>query len=138
MVRASDELAARLILFVVPEVPLNEQVLTLGVAIDSLTIATKLRVVRRQEAQTGVDAVDEGLDLLLVAKDHPALPVGCHGAEVNHLDVSDRVDDLGGLDGGNLAHDAPSVYFPTAEQPLYNLDFGPFTAAFLRAVCEEA
>jgi len=31
------------------------------------------------------------------------------------LDVTDRVDDLGGLDGGNLAHDAPSVIFSNAE-----------------------
>jgi hypothetical protein len=53
------------------------------------------------------------------------------------LDVSDWVDDLGGLDGGNLAHNAPSVFFSTAEQPFYNLDFEPFAVAFLRTVCEE-
>ena len=137
MVRASDELAARLALFVVPEVPLDQQVLSLRVAIDALAIATKLRVVRGKEAKAGVDTVDEGLDLLLVTKDHSTLPVGRYGAEVNHLDVPDWVDDLGGLDGGNLAHNAPCVFFLSTEQPFYNLDFKPFPGPILRAGCED-
>ena len=138
MVRASGELAARLNLFLVAEVPFDEQVLAFGVAVDALAITSKLWVVWWQKAKSSVNSVDERLDLLLVAKDHPALPMRCDGTEVDHLDVANGVDDFGAFDARNLAHDAPSVYFPTAEQPLYNLDFGPFTAAFLRAVCEEA
>jgi len=53
--------------------------------------------VGRQEAQPGVHAVDERLNLLFVAEDHSALPMGRHGAEVDDLDVTDRVDDFGDL-----------------------------------------
>lgn len=107
MVYASDELAPRLSLFVVTEVPLHEQILTLGVAIHALAVATELGIVGRQKSQTGIDAVDEGLNLLLVTKDHAALPVRGDRTEVDHLDVADRVDDLGALNTGYLAHGAP-------------------------------
>jgi hypothetical protein len=113
--RASDELAAGLTLFVVPEVPLNQQVLTFGVAIHTLAITTELRIVGREEAKSCVNAVDERLNLLFVTKDHPALPVGRHGAEVDDLDVTYRVNDLGGLCGGDLAHDAPSALLAVLE-----------------------
>jgi len=33
--------------------------------------------------------------------------MGRHGAEVDDLDVTDRVDDFGDLRGWNLAHGAP-------------------------------
>jgi hypothetical protein len=96
-----------LTLFFVPEVPLDEQVLSFGVAIDSFTVASKLGVVRWQEPKSRVDAVDEGLDLLLVTEDHATLPVRRDGAEVDDLDVADRVDDFGDLRRWDLAHGAP-------------------------------
>jgi hypothetical protein len=33
--------------------------------------------------------------------------VRCHGAQVDDLDVADRVDDFGDLRGWDLAHGAP-------------------------------
>ena len=87
--------------------PLHEQVLTLGVAIDALAVAAKLRVVGRQEPQARVHPVHEGLDLLFVAKDHATLPVRRHRAEVDDLDVTDRIDDLGDFTCRNLAHETP-------------------------------
>jgi hypothetical protein len=62
-----------------------------------------------QESKPGVDPVHEGLNLLFVTKDHAALPVGGDGAQVDHLDVTDGLDDLAGLCGRDLAHDTPST-----------------------------
>jgi hypothetical protein len=86
VVRASYELAVGLAFLVVAQVPLDEEILSLGVAVHSFTIASELGIVWWQEAQTGVDAVDEGLDLLFVTEDHAALPVRGDGAEVDDLD----------------------------------------------------
>ena len=111
MVRARDELAARLTLFLVTEVPLDEEVLALRVAVHALAVASKLRVVGRQEAQSRVHTVNERLDLFLVAKDHAALPVRGDRTEVDHLYVAYRVDDLGTFNARELAHDAPLGLF---------------------------
>jgi hypothetical protein len=140
VVRASDELAARLIVFFVPEVPLNEQILTFGVAVDALAIATELRVVGRQEAKASVHPVHKRLNLLFVAKDHPALPMRRHGTEIDDLDVTDGVDDFGGLRGWDLAHGAPLALrllrkpsLQTGSGALFEL----LSLKGLTAVCEE-
>jgi hypothetical protein len=140
VVPASDELASRLTLFVVPEVPLDEQILALGVTVNPLAIATELWVVRWQEAQTCVHPVHEGLNLLFVTKDHPALPVRCHGAEVDDLDVADRIDDFDGLRGWDLAHGAPLALRFMRKHIVIACSgtfFEPKSLKGLTAVCEE-
>ena len=62
---------------------------------------------RGQETQARVDAVNEGLNLLLITEYHAALPVRRYRSEVDDLDVTDGVDDLGGFGGRNLAHGTP-------------------------------
>jgi len=96
--------------------------------------------VRRQETQPGVDAVHEGLDLLFVAEDHSALPVGRHGTEVDDLDVADRIDDFGGLRGWDLAHGAPlalRLLRNTILQTGSGALFEPLSLKGLTAVCEK-
>src|SRR6202012_2550112 len=88
------------------------QVLALRVAVHALAVTTKLRVVGRKESKARVNAVDERLDLLFVAKDHAALPVGRDRAEVDDLDVADRIEDLGDFTRRDLAHGTPSKTRP--------------------------
>ena len=94
--RAID--ADALALFVVAEVPLEDEVLALGVARHPLTVAPELRVVGREELQTGQRALAELVDHAAVAEDPVHLPVGRHRAEVDDLHVPlgrDLFEDFG-------------------------------------------
>jgi hypothetical protein len=96
--------------------------------------------VGRQETKPGIDAVDESLNLLLVAKDHSALPVGRHGTEVDDLDVTDRVNDFGGLRGWDLAHGAPLAMRLIRKTILLTGSgafFEPLSLKGLTGVCDE-
>ena len=86
-------------LFVVAEVPLEDQVLALGVARDALAVAAELRVVRRQELEPGERPLAELVDHAAVAEDAVHFPVRRDRAEVHDLDVSLRRDLLFDLFG---------------------------------------
>jgi len=131
VVRASDELAARLALFVVPEVPLDEQVLSLGVTVHALAVATELGVVWGKETKARVNAVDEGLDLLFVTEDHAALPVRGHRPEVDDLDVTHWVDDLDDFCCGDLTHETPYDCVTNARTFVILLDFAKCSLSHL-------
>ena len=75
---------------VVAEVPLEDEVLALGVAGDPLPVAAELRVVRREQLQPGDRALAELVDHAPVAEDAVDLPVGRDRAEVDDLDVTLR------------------------------------------------
>ncbi len=72
------------------EVPLEGQVLPLGVAHDPLPVAPELGVVGRQQHQPGQGPVPERLDRRGVPEVGLDLPVGGHRAEVDDPDVADR------------------------------------------------
>src|SRR6478735_10066064 len=72
------------------EVPVEEDVLALGVAHHALAVPTELGVVGRHELETGLDAVAEPVDHGPVAEVALDLPVRRHGAEVDHSDVALR------------------------------------------------
>ena len=84
--------ARRSAVFVVAEVPLEDEVLALGVARDPLAVAPELRVVRREELQPGDRPLAELVDHAAVAEDAVDLPVGRDRAEVDDLDVPLRRD----------------------------------------------
>ena len=73
-----------------PEVPLEQDVLPLGVPDDPLPVAPVLRVVRGQQDQPGVGAAPELLDEGRVAEVGADLPVRGDRAEVDDPDVADR------------------------------------------------
>ena len=74
-----------LALFVVAEVPLEDEVLALGVARDPLAVAAELRVVRREQLEPGDGPLAELVDHATVAEDAVDLPVGRDRAEVHDL-----------------------------------------------------
>src|SRR4029078_11504711 len=77
-----------LALFVVAEVPFQDEVLTLGVARDPLPVAAELRVVGREELEPGDCPLPELVDHATVTEDAVDLPVGRDRAEVDDLDVT--------------------------------------------------
>ena len=79
-------------LFVVAEVPLENEVLALGVARDALTVAAELRIVRRQELEAGDGPLAELVDHPAVTEDAVHFPVRRDRAEVDDLHVSLRRD----------------------------------------------
>ena len=78
------------VLLVIAEVPGDEDVLALGVAVDALPVAPKLRVMGREEHQARVHPVPEGLDQVRIAETRPDLPVRSSRSEVDNLDITDR------------------------------------------------
>ena len=72
------------------EVPLEQQVLALGVAGHPLPVAAELRVVRRQQHEPGLGPLAELLDDVAVAEVRLDLPVRRDRAEVHHADVAPR------------------------------------------------
>src|SRR5688572_23634950 len=82
--------AARSAVFVVAEIPLEDEVLALGVAGDALAVATELRVVRREQLQPGDRTLTELVDRAAVAEDAVHVPVRRDGAEVDDLHVTLR------------------------------------------------
>ena len=72
------------------EVPLEQDVLPLGVADHPLAVATVLGVVRRQQDQPGHGPPAELLDEGGVPVVRPDLPVGGHRTEVHDPDVTHR------------------------------------------------
>ena len=70
------------------EVPLEHEVLALGVAHDPLAVAAELRIVGRQQQQPGHDPGPEVVDHLVVAEVGPHLPVGGDRPEVHDLHVA--------------------------------------------------
>jgi hypothetical protein len=67
--------------------------------------------------------------------------VGRHGAEIDDLDVTDRVDDFSGLRGWDLAHGAPLALRLMREPILvtgYGAFFGALSLKGLTTVCEES
>ncbi len=74
----------------VTEVPVETDELTLGVAIDPLTVAAELWVVLGQQQQAGVDPRAEGIDESLVAEMGPNFPVRSDRTEVHNGCVSNR------------------------------------------------
>src|SRR6202012_12989 len=72
------------------EVPLQEQVLALGIPHDTLAVASKLRVVRREQQQTGKRPLAECLDHRAVTEFGFDLPVGRDRAEVDDADMPPR------------------------------------------------
>jgi len=103
VVRTRDELAAGLGLFFVPEVPFDEQVLSFGVAVHALAVTPELGSwggKKRNRASRGRRTPESAL-----RRRRPfGTPNGAPRAEVDDLDVTDRVDDFGDLRGWNLAH----------------------------------
>ena len=79
-----------LAVFVVAEVPLEDEVLALGVARDPLAVAAELRVVRREQLEPGDRPLPELVDHATVTEDAVDLPVGRDRAEVDDLDVTLR------------------------------------------------
>ena len=73
-----------------PEVPLDQDVLPLGVTDDPLPVAPVLGVVRGQQHQPGVRPPAELLDEGRVAEVRAHFPVGCHRAEVDDPHVAHR------------------------------------------------
>jgi len=71
------------------EVPIERQVLALGVAHDALAVAAELRVVRREQDQPSKCPVSERIGDLGVALDSLDLPVGGNRAEVDDPHVAD-------------------------------------------------
>ena len=82
------------------QVPIDQEVLPLGVAVDPLPVAPELRVVRGQQEQPGQGPLAEVLDhrTLTEVRVHP--PVRHDGAQVHDADVAARWGflDLRGLD----------------------------------------
>ena len=85
----------------VAEVPVEDEVLALGVAHDPLAVAPELRVVGREQLQAGQRPLAEVVDELTLAEHPVDLPVRGDRAQVDHPDVSDRGEllDLFGLLG---------------------------------------
>ena len=78
-----------LVLFVA-EVPGDQDVLTLGITVDALAVATELRIVRWEQHQAGVHTITEGLDHPGIAERGTDLPVGGGRAQVDDLHIADR------------------------------------------------
>src|SRR4051794_14948404 len=72
------------------EVPVEQQVLALGVPHDPLAVAAELRIVGRQQLEAGEHAGPELLDERAVPEVRVDLPMGRHRAEVHHADVPTR------------------------------------------------
>ena len=72
------------------EVPLELEVLALGVADDALAVAPELGVVGGQQGEPGERAVPEGVDDRRLAVGRLHLPVRRHRAQVDHPDVATR------------------------------------------------
>ena len=75
LTRRRDGLSRGSAVFVVAEVPLEDEVLALGVARDPLAVAAELRVVGRQQLQPGDRALAELVDHATVTEDAVDLPV---------------------------------------------------------------
>jgi hypothetical protein len=73
----------------VTEVPIDHDSFPLTVAIDALTIATELRIVRRKEQQSGVHAIAEPVHDVTFAIDSTDLPVRSSGSEVDDGRLTD-------------------------------------------------
>ena len=87
-----------------PEVPVEQDVLPLGVADHPLAVATELRIVGREEHQAGEDPAPELVDDLAVAEVGVDLPVGRHRAQVDDPGVG--AGRFGGR-GGDIRHGGP-------------------------------
>jgi hypothetical protein len=70
------------------EIPVEDQVLALGVADDALAVAPELRVVRREQQQPGEDPLAELLDDVALAELRLHVPVGRDRAEVHDTHVA--------------------------------------------------
>src|SRR5262245_3192114 len=86
------------VVFGVAEVPLQEDVLALGVSHHTLTVAAELRVVRRQQHEPGHDPGAEVLDHLAIAEVGLHLPVRSHRPEVDDTGVTAGRLDFGSGD----------------------------------------
>ena len=74
----------------VTEVPGDQDVLTLGIAVDALAVATELRIVRWEQHQAGMYPITEGLDQTGIAERGSDLPMGGGRAHVDDLHVTNR------------------------------------------------
>ena len=72
------------------QVPIADDQLALSVAIDAFTVASKLRIVLREQQETSVDPRPEIVEELLVAVVNPQLPVWGDGTQIHDRDVGDR------------------------------------------------
>src|SRR5688500_17580995 len=84
---AQVETGLRVVVFLVTEIPLQQDVLALRVADDALAVAPELRVVRREEDEPGGDPGPEVVDHLAIAERRPHLPVRRDRPEVHDLGV---------------------------------------------------
>ena len=83
---------------VLAEVPVADDALPLGVAIDPLAVAAELGIVLGQQQQPGVHPMPEVIEHPGVAVADPHLPVGGDGPVVDQDDVGNRREVLFGLD----------------------------------------
>jgi hypothetical protein len=87
--------ASGLLVLGIAKVPLEEDVLTLGVAYDPFTVAPELRVVRRQQHQAGHHPGTEVVDHLPIAEVGLHLPMRRHRAQVHDAGMGTGWFDLG-------------------------------------------
>ena len=87
------------------EVPVEEKVLPFGVADHPLSVPAELRIVRRQQQQTGQGPLPELLDHTPVAEVRVDPPVGRDRTEVDDPDVTTG---RGVLLGGNRHSGQPT------------------------------
>jgi hypothetical protein len=67
-------------------------VFTLGIAVHTLAVATKLRVVRGQQDESCIDSVSEGLNRLLITPDCLKIPVRLNRAEIDDANLTDGLN----------------------------------------------
>jgi hypothetical protein len=89
------ESASGLVVLGIPEVPLEEDVFTLGIAYDPLAVAPELRVVGREQDQACHHPGTEVVDHLAITEVGLDLPVRGHGAQIHDAGVATRWFDLG-------------------------------------------